>query len=62
MAQQSVAQQIADLRHDINDHETRIRQQEGRTYITPRAMWTGIGVVSGVMGTMFSILQVILSH
>jgi hypothetical protein len=62
MAQQSIAAQLADLRHDFADHETRIRMQESKTYITPRGMWTGIGVVSGVMGTLFTILQVILSH
>jgi ElaB/YqjD/DUF883 family membrane-anchored ribosome-binding protein len=62
LAVQSIAQQIADLRHDFTDHEARLRVQEAKVYITPRAMWTGIGVITGVMGTLLVVLQVILNH
>lgn len=61
MNQQSFAQQLADIRHDQTDHEARIRAQESRVYITPKAMWTAIGVITGVMGTLFSILWAILA-
>lgn len=62
MAQQSIAQQLADLRHDLTDHEARIRAQEAKVYITPRAMWGGIGVIATVLGVLFTVFTMILSR
>jgi hypothetical protein len=61
MAQQSFAQQVADLRHDMTDHEARLRAQEARIYVTPRGMWTGIGVIIAALAALFGLVQLILS-
>ncbi len=57
---QNLAGQVADIRHDVNDHEMRMRAQEARPYITPRSVWTGVGVIATVIGVAFTILQVVL--
>lgn len=62
LSAQSVAQQIADLRHDLTDHEARLRIREAKVFITPRAMWSGIAVITGVLGTLFAVLQLIIAH
>lgn len=59
MAQQSIAQQLADIRHDLNDHEMRLRQQELRQTVSPRSMWTAIGVLTGVLGIFLAVAQAI---
>lgn len=60
MAQQSIAQQFADLRHDLADHEARLRTQEAQRFVSPRAMWTGVGVIIGALGTIFTIVTALL--
>lgn len=60
LGQQSTAQQLADIRHDMNDHEMRIRVQEARPYIAPKSMWTGISVIVGVLAVFFTIAQVVI--
>ena len=60
MSQQSVAQQLADVRHDMADHEARLRVQEAQRFVTPRAMWAGVGVIIGALGTVFTIVTALL--
>lgn len=57
---QNLAQQLADVRHDLNDHETRLRAQEARPFVSPRAVWTAVGIITSVIGVAFTILQVVL--
>jgi hypothetical protein len=57
---QNIISQMSDMRHDINDHEMRMRAQESRPYITPRGVWTGVGVIATVISVVFTILQVVL--
>lgn len=61
MAQQSTAQQLADMRHDLTDHEGRIRVLEQRIYVTPRSMWTAIGVIIAGLGVIVGIITIIVS-
>lgn len=44
--------------HDYSDHETRIRELDGRLHelearpvVRPAAMWTGIATIAAVVGT-----------
>lgn len=62
LAQQSIAQQLADVRHILGDHETRIRVIETRPYISPRSVWAGVSVVTAVLGLLFTILQVVIKQ
>jgi hypothetical protein len=52
----SFAQQLADLRHDMNDHETRIRLQEAQQVVSPKSMWTAIGVLIPIIGLIITII------
>ncbi len=61
MAQQTIAQQLADIRHDINDHEMRMRSQEAKPVISPRAMWTAVGVLIAGLGLVLGIAQALYS-
>lgn len=60
VTRESIAAQLADIRADVGDHEARLRQQESRIYVTPRSLWAGVGVLTGVFGLMFALFQVIL--
>lgn len=60
MAQQATAQQLTNLRHELNDHESRLREQERRQVVTPKSMWTAIGVLTSVSGVLFGILQLLI--
>lgn len=53
---QSIAQQLADIRHDINDHEARLRAKELERTISPRAVWTAIGIITGIAGIIVTII------
>jgi hypothetical protein len=57
---QNMAAQIGDVRHDINDHEMRLRSRESQNFVTARNMWTAVGVLAAVVATAFGILQVVL--
>ena len=59
---QNLSAQIADVRHDINDHEMRLRSRESANFVTARSMWTAIGVIATVIGVAFTILQVVLNQ
>lgn len=55
------------LRHDIrdlekvrDDHEERIRQLSSLQIVTPRAMWTGVGVVITGFGVLTALLAIII--
>lgn len=61
MSQQSIAQTLADMRHDLNDHEARLRVQEGRAFITPKSMWTAIAVLIAALSAIIGIIAVIVS-
>lgn len=52
---------MADLRRDFTDHEARIRQQEANHYVTPKAMWSGIGVIVTVLSCLFALVQLVNS-
>lgn len=52
----STAQQIADMRHDMNDHETRIRAQEARQVVSPRGMWTALAVILPMIASIVTII------
>jgi hypothetical protein len=52
----SVAQQLADFRHDMNDHETRIRLQEARVIVSPRSMWLAVGTIAPIVSIIVTIL------
>lgn len=45
--------EAAELRKDVDDHETRMRRLEERRTITPRELW---GVVSGAAGIAIAIV------
>lgn len=52
----SVAQQLADIRHDQNDHETRIRLLESKQVVSPKSMWTALGVLVPIVGLIVTII------
>lgn len=54
--QQSVAQQLADIRVDQGDHETRIRIIESRPVVTPRSVWAAIGVLTPIISLIVTII------
>ena len=56
MTQSSVATQLADIRQDHVDHETRIRLIEGRQVVTPRSMWTAVGVITPIVSLIVTII------
>lgn len=56
MMQQSTATQLADIRQDHVDHETRIRLIEGRQVVTPRSMWTAVGVLMPIISLIVTIV------
>jgi len=58
---QNISAQVADVRHDINDHEMRIRARESQNFVTARSMWTAVGIIATVIGVIFTILQVVIS-
>ena len=60
MAQQTIAQQLADVRRDLSDHEMRLRAQEQRQFVTPKAMWTATGVLIAGIGLVFGVVQTII--
>lgn len=60
LGQQSVLQQIAQLREDMNDHEGRMRQQEAKPTVSPKSMWSGVSIIVGVLGFLFTVVQVVL--
>lgn len=59
---QNISAQVADVRHDINDHEMRLRSREAQQFVTVRSMWTAIGIIATIIGVTFTILQVVLSQ
>ncbi len=52
----SVAQQLADVRHDHNDHETRIRLLESKQVVSPKSMWTALGVLVPIVALIVTIV------
>lgn len=56
MMQQSFATQLSDIRQDHVDHETRIRLIEARPVVTPRSMWTAVGVLMPVVSLIVTIV------
>jgi len=60
LAMQSIAQQLADFRADVNDHEMRLRVVESRPYISPKAMWAALGAVNAFLVTALIIIQLVV--
>ncbi len=58
MAQQSFAREMADVRHDINDHEMRMRTVEARPYVSPKSVWSAVGVLIAAMGLVVAIIEI----
>lgn len=56
LTQQSFAQQLADIRHDLNDHETRLRIRESQNFVSARSMWTALGVIIPIVGIVITII------
>lgn len=56
MQQTSVAQQLADIRRDQGDHETRLRQVESKQVVTPRSMWTAIATIVPIISLIVTIV------
>jgi hypothetical protein len=52
----SVAQQLADIRHDQNDHEARLRFIESKPVVTPKAMWAAIGILAPIVSAIITII------
>ena len=45
-----IGDKLDQLGKDSTDHEGRIRVLESKHYVTPAAMWLGIGAVAAVVG------------
>lgn len=59
----SFAQQLATVREDLNDHELRIRTQEARQYVSPKNMWTALGIILPLLASVITIvLTIVLNH
>ena len=56
LSSQSTAQQLADIRHDLNDHEARLRTRESQNFVTPRSMWMAIGVITSIVGVVTTVI------
>lgn len=45
---------------DTSELEVRVRFLEMRAVVTPRAMWTAIGVLAGVVSAVVAVISVLL--
>ena len=61
LGQQSIAQQLADIRHDLNDHEMRLRTNEARPYVSPKSVWSGVAVLIAAMGLVVAVIEIFRS-
>ena len=59
---EAISRDLTILRTELDEHEHRIRQVEQRPVVTPRAVWTAIGVIVAIVGVEISIVTVIMPH
>jgi hypothetical protein len=52
----AVGRELASMGREITDHEVRIRVVEQRAVVTPRAMWTAIGTLTGLVSVALAIV------
>jgi hypothetical protein len=44
---------------DIKDHEHRLRAQEAKQTVSPRAMWSGAAVLLAAVGLVMTLIQLV---
>ena len=52
---------LKDLSRDRDDHETRLRALEGRPTVSPKALWTTVASILGVVLPAVALLMSFLS-
>lgn len=60
MIQESLAQQLETIKGDQRDHEMRLRGLEKRQFISPKMVWTALGVIGGFVSIIVAIIAIIV--
>lgn len=50
-----------DINQRLQDHEIRIRYQEGRRYVEPKTVWIAVGVLVSAAAVMVAIINSIVN-
>lgn len=53
---------VAEIRHDVSDHETRLRVIEQRKYVSPQAVFWAFGTAVAALGVLVTFLAIILAR
>lgn len=52
----AVGRDLANMGREIGDHENRLRAIELRPVVTPKSMWTAIGVLTGLVSAALAVI------
>ena len=56
----AVNRELTEIGKESSDHEMRLRAVEQRPVVTPRSMWTAIGVLTGLVSAGLAIVALIV--